>query len=210
MWDRVLEMTKSAQNKGVDPLMWSLELSSTLLSAGVSMPSTKVAELLVSHICWDNNVPIAWKFLEKALSIRVVPPMLVLALLSNRVIQSRRSHPAAYRLYLELLKRHIFPLASEVNGPNYHKIMESIDDTLHLNQIFGFESIVWELLHASLDDENLLELVPEKKSLWPIKSLDMDIDDHNSYGENKIDYHQGLYKMNTITAIEIIGEIFRN
>ncbi|KAI7755503.1 hypothetical protein M8C21_031677 [Ambrosia artemisiifolia] len=210
MWDRVLEMTKSAQNKGVDPLMWSLELSSTLLSAGVSMPSTKVAELLVNHICWDNNVPIAWKFLEKALSIRVVPPMLVLALLSNRVIQSRRSHPAAYRLYLELLKRHIFPLASEVNGPNYHKIMESIDDTLHLNQIFGFESIVWELLHASLDDENLLELVPEKKSLWPIKSLDMDIDDHNSYGENKIDYHQGLYKMNTITAIEIIGEIFRN
>ncbi|KAJ0699236.1 putative mediator of RNA polymerase II transcription subunit 33A/B [Helianthus annuus] len=223
MWDGVLEMTKSAQIKGVDPLMWAVELSSTLLSAGVSMPSTKVAELLVSHICWSNNVPIAWKFLEKALSIRVVPPMLVLVLLSNRVIPSRRSHPAAYRLYLELLKRHIFPLATEVNGSNYHKIMESIDDALHLNQIFGFHSsepglvlveflfsVVWELLDASLDDENLLELVPEKKSLWPIKSQDMDIDDHNNYGENKVDYHQGLYKMNTITAIEIIGEIFRN
>ncbi|KAL8224874.1 hypothetical protein R6Q57_017431 [Mikania cordata] len=223
MWDRVLEMTKSAQSKGVDPLMWALELSSTLLSAGVSMPSTKVAELLVSHICWSNNVPIAWKFLEKALSIRVVPPMLVLALLSSRVIPSRRSHPAAYRLYLELLKRHIFPLASEVNGPNYHKIMESIDDTLHLNEIFAFQSsepglvlvefiflVVWELLYASLDDENLLELVPEKKSPWQIKPMEMEIDDHNNYGENNVDYHQGLYKMNTITAIEIIGEIFRN
>lgn len=77
-------MTKSAQTKGVDPLMWALELSSTLLSAGETMPSTKVAELLVNHICWSNNVPIAWKFLEKALSIRVAPPMLVLALLSNR------------------------------------------------------------------------------------------------------------------------------
>ncbi|KAD2236682.1 hypothetical protein E3N88_41584 [Mikania micrantha] len=223
MWDRVLEMTKSAQSKGVDPLMWALELSSTLLSAGVSMPSTKVAELLVSHICWSNNVPIAWKFLEKALSIRVVPPMLVLALLSSRVIPSRRSHPAAYRLYLELLKRHIFPLASEVNGPNYHKIMESIDDTLHLNEIFAFQSsepglvlvefifsVVWELLYASLDDENLLELVPEKKSPWKIRPMKMEIDDHNNYGENNIDYHQGLYKMNTITAIETIGEIFRN
>ncbi|KAI3805972.1 hypothetical protein L1987_21860 [Smallanthus sonchifolius] len=223
MWDGVMEMTKSAQNKCADPLMWAVELSSTLLSAGVSMPSTKVAELLVSHICWSNNVPIAWKFLEKALSIRVVPPMLVLALLSNRVIPSRRSHPAAYRLYLELLKRHIFPLASEVNGPNYHKIMESIDDTLHLNKIFGFQSsepglvlveflfsVVWELLYVSLDDENLLELVPEKNTLWPTKPLDMEIDDHSNYGENKIDYHQGLYKMNTITAIEIIGEIFRS
>lgn len=101
--------------------------------------------------------------------------------------------------------------------------MESINDALHLNQIFGLQSsepglvlvefifsVVWELLYASLDDENLLELVPEKKSLWPTKSTDMDIDDHNNYGENKIDYHQGLYKMNTTTAIEIIGEIFRN
>ncbi|XP_076901146.1 mediator of RNA polymerase II transcription subunit 33A-like [Bidens hawaiensis] len=223
LYDGVMEMTKSAQSKNADPLMWAVELSSSLLSAGVSMPSTTVAELLVEHICWANNVPIAWKFLEKALSIRVVPPMFVLALLSNRVIPSRRRHPAAYRLFLELLKRHIFPLASEINGPNYHKIMESIDDTLHLNKIFGFESsepglvlvefifsVVWELLYASLDDENLLELVPEKTSPWPIKSVDMDIDDHNNYGEHKIDYHQGLYKMNTITAIEIIGEIFRD
>ncbi|XP_023738401.1 mediator of RNA polymerase II transcription subunit 33A [Lactuca sativa] len=222
LWDGVLEMTKSAQSKGADPLMWAVELSSSLLSAGVSMPSTKVAELLVSHICWSNNVPIAWKFLEKALSIRIVPPMLVLALLSNRVIPSRRSHPAAYRLYLELLKRHIFPLASEINGPNYHKIMESINDALHLYQKFGLESsepgiilvefifsVVWQLLDASLDDENLLELVPDKKSIWPIKSLEMEIDD---FGEKKTDSHshQGLYKMNTTMAIEIIVQLFRN
>lgn len=218
-----MEMTKLAQIKNADPLMWAVQLSSTLLSSGVSVPSTKLAELLVSHICWSNNVPIAWKFLEKALSIRIVPPMLVLALLSIRVIPSRRSQPAAYRLYLELLKRHISPLASEVNGPNYQKIMKSIDDALHLYQIFGLQSsepglvlveflfsVVWELLDASLDDENLLELVPEKKSIWPIKSLEMEIDDHNNFGEKKIDYHHGLYKMNTTTAIEIIGEIFRN
>ncbi|XP_071717485.1 mediator of RNA polymerase II transcription subunit 33A-like [Rutidosis leptorrhynchoides] len=223
LWNEVMEMTKSAQIKNSDPLMWAVELSTTLLSSGVSVPSTKLAELLVSHICWSNNVPIVWKFLEKALTIRIVPPMLVLALLSNRVILSRRTQPAAYRLYLELLKRHISPLVSEIHGPNYPTIMKSIDDVLHLNQIFGLQSsepglvlveflfsVVWELVDASLDDENLLELVPEKKSKWPIKSMEMDIDDHNNFGEQKIDFRQGLNKMNSTMAIEIVGEIFRN
>ncbi|KAI3668203.1 hypothetical protein L6452_43280 [Arctium lappa] len=222
VWDGVMEMTKSAQIKGTDPLIWAVQVSSSLSCAGISMPSTEVAELLVYHICWSNNVPIAWKFLEKAMVLRIVPPMLVIALLSNSVIPSRRSQPTAYRLYLELLKRHIFSLASEVNGPNYRKIMESIDDALHLSQKFGILSgepgillvefifaIVWQLLDASLDDEGLLELVPEKKSTWPIKSQEMEIDDRN-LGEKQIDRHDRLYKTNTTLAIEIIGELYRN
>lgn len=36
-----------------------------------------------------------------------------------RVIPSRCSQPVAYRLYMELLKRHIFTLKSQINGPNY-------------------------------------------------------------------------------------------
>lgn len=100
--------------------------------------------------------------------------------------------------------------------------MESIEDTLHLSKIFGLQSrepglvlveflfsVAWELLDASLDDENLLELVPEKKSIWPIKSQDMETDDHISFGEKSFDRHQGLFKMNTIMAIEIIGELLR-
>lgn len=82
--DEVLELTKSAQERGTDPLMWAIQLSSSLTSSGVTMPSPEVAELLVSHICWGNNIPLAWKFLEKALTLRIVPPMLVLALLSTR------------------------------------------------------------------------------------------------------------------------------
>ncbi|KAA8543203.1 hypothetical protein F0562_021302 [Nyssa sinensis] len=90
MWDGVLELTKSAQDRGSDPLMWAIQLSSSLNSAGVALPSTEVANLLVSHICWANNVPITWKFLEKALAVKIVPPIFVLALLSSRVIPSRR------------------------------------------------------------------------------------------------------------------------
>lgn len=83
-WDNVLEFTKIAQHKGDDPMLWAIQLSSNLNSAGVSLPSPQLATLLVSHICWDNNVPVAWKFLEKALVFNIVPPILVLALLSKR------------------------------------------------------------------------------------------------------------------------------
>lgn len=85
-WDNILELTKTAENKGDDPMLWAIQLSSTLNSAGVCLPSPELATLLVSHICWDNNVPIAWKFLEKALVFNIVPPILVLALLSKRYI----------------------------------------------------------------------------------------------------------------------------
>lgn len=223
LWDGVIELTKLAQFKGTDPLMWAMQLSSTLNSAGISMPSTDVANLLVSHICWANNVPIAWKFLEKALALRIVPPMFVLALLSNRVIPTRRSYPVAYRLYMELLKTYAFSLPSLINGPNYQKIMEAINDTLHLSQIFGLlgsESglivvefvftIVWELLDASLDDEGLLELTAEKKSRWPIISQDMGLNNHDGFAGKKPEKHEVLSKLNTVMAIEIIGELFRD
>lgn len=84
LWDSVLQLTKSAQDKNSDPLLWALQLSSSLNSAAVPLPSVELAHLLVSHICWGNHVPITWKFLEKALTVKIVPPMLVLALLSTK------------------------------------------------------------------------------------------------------------------------------
>lgn len=84
VWDGVVELTKFAQDRGGDPMLWAIHLSSSLNSAGVQLPSTELAELLVSYICWENNVPIMWKFLEKALVMKIVPPVLVLALLSTR------------------------------------------------------------------------------------------------------------------------------
>ncbi|KAF5930366.1 hypothetical protein HYC85_031239 [Camellia sinensis] len=186
MWDGVIELTKSAQERGGDPLMWAIQLSSTLSSAGVPLPSTELANLLVSHICWSNNVPMAWKYLEKALIMKIVPSMHVLALLSSR-------------------------------------IMKSIDEVLHLSQIFslpasepgllvvGFVfSIVWQLLDASLDDEGLLELTPERKSRWLTGKQDMEIDSHDSFDQKRTERHEGLHKINTVMAVEIIGEFFKH
>lgn len=86
IWDSVVELTREAQEKGSDPLLWAMQLSSYLNSAEVcvTLPSIELADVLVSYICWDNNVPILWKFLDKALVLNIVPPILVLALLSTR------------------------------------------------------------------------------------------------------------------------------
>ncbi|GAB4841176.1 hypothetical protein Ancab_021920 [Ancistrocladus abbreviatus] len=226
VWEIVLELTKSAQERNIDPFLWAIQLSSSLNSSGVTLPSVEIAHLLVSHICWANNVPITWKFLEKALSVNIAPPMLVLAVLSTRVVPGRRHHPAAYRLYMELLKRHGFSFKSQVRGPNYEKIMKSIDDALHLSQIFGIEScepgaivvlwifsILWQLLDASLDDEGLLEVNPDKKSRWSTMipgMQDMEIDDHDSFEQKRTERHEGMCRINTLMAIEIIGKFLQD
>ncbi|KAL3812720.1 hypothetical protein ACJIZ3_013988 [Penstemon smallii] len=222
IWDSVLELTKVAQEKGTDPLLWAIQLSSKLNTFGVSLPSIELANLLVSHICWENNVPIAWKFLEKAMALKIVPPFLVLGLLSTRVIPYRSSCPAAFRLYMELLKRNAFSLKECTNLPNYEKIMNSLDSVLHLSQIFGKQAneagsllvlfvftIVWQLVNAALDDEGLLQLT-ESEPPWSVKHQDMEIDIHNMYNEKRKEYIERLQSMNTIMTIELIGQFLQN
>ncbi|KAG5251978.1 mediator of RNA polymerase II transcription [Salix suchowensis] len=223
VWDSVLELTKSAQVKNCDPQLWAIQLSSNLNSAGVDLPSVELAHLLVSHICFDNHLPITWKFLEKALSFNLVPPLLVLALLSTRVVPNRQLHPAAYRLYMELVKRHAFSFSALIAAPNHQLIMKSIDDVVNLSQIFGEQlcetglllvefvfSITWQLLDASLDDEGLLELSAEKNSRWLPRREVMEIDGHGNFSEKRNEHHEGLHKVNTTMAIELIGEFLKN
>ncbi|XP_049408909.1 mediator of RNA polymerase II transcription subunit 33A-like isoform X2 [Solanum stenotomum] len=122
---------------------------------------------------------------------------------------------------MELLKRYAFSLPSLINGPNYQKIMESINDTLHLSRIFelqGSESgmhvieyvftVVCQLLDASLDDEGLLELTAEKKSRWPVATQEMEISNRDGFAGKRVEHREGLCRMNTVLAIEIIGDLF--
>ena len=101
--------------------------------------------------------------------------------------------------------------------------MNSIDDVLHLSQLYGLQvcepgillvefilSIMWQLLDASLDDEGLLELTPEKKSRWPTRPQDMELDGQDCFGEKRSEYNEGLHKANTLMAIEIIVEFLKN
>lgn len=216
MWESVTSVVRSAEEKKVDPVHWALELRSTLSAAGISLPSPDLAHLLVSHIFWENHTPLSWKLLEKAISLTIVPPLLVLALLSHRVIPNRKHHPAAYRLYLELLKRHAFSLMPQIRASAYHRTMNSIDDILHLSEIFGLPnqepgsillafvfSILWQLVDASLDDEGLLELTSNKSSKWPHH---MQIDGLLKRNDN----HGLLEKANTELAINLIHFLLHN
>lgn len=100
--------------------------------------------------------------------------------------------------------------------------MTSIDDVLHLSQVFGIQecepgvlvvefvfSIVWQLLEATLDDEGLLELTPERKSIWATRSQDMEIDYENSFEERRTENYDKLQKANTVMAIELIVQFLR-
>lgn len=101
--------------------------------------------------------------------------------------------------------------------------MKSIDEILHLSQIFalpasepgllvvGFVfSIVWQLLDASLDDEGLLELTAEKKSRWLTGTQEMEIDRNGNFTEKRTERQEGLLKLNTVMAVEMIGEFFKH
>ena len=103
------------------------------------------------------------------------------------------------------------------------RIMKSIDDVLHLSQIFGTShsepgilvvefifSIVWQLLDASLDDEGLLELTPEKKSRWATLYQEMELERHENYNNKKTEYHEQLQNANTLMAVEIIGQFLQD
>ena len=101
--------------------------------------------------------------------------------------------------------------------------MKSIDDVVHLSQIFGVQlcepgillvefvfSIVWQLLDASLDDEGLLEQSLEKNSRWLSRLQDMEIDGNENFSEKRNEHHEGLHKVNTAMAIELIEEFLKN
>ncbi|KAG4914384.1 hypothetical protein JHK87_051941 [Glycine soja] len=195
--DGVMEVTKWAQEKKTDPLIWSIQVSSALNSGGVSLPSVELAQRLVSHICFENHVPITWKFLEKAMSVRLLPPLLVLSLLSARVVPQRRLHPSAYALYMDLLSRHAF--SPHIHFPNYLKVMASIHHSLSLPPsnhhphpgvvlVHFLFSIVSQLLQSSLDDQGFLQHSPDP------------------YNNN----NDALHRKNTAMAIEIIARFLHH
>ncbi|KAL4205446.1 hypothetical protein AMTRI_Chr01g137360 [Amborella trichopoda] len=223
VWESILDVTKSSQLKGEAPLLWALHVCKLLNSSAVSLPSVDLAHLLVSHICWSNNVPQAWKFLEEAINSKLVPPIVVLSLLSSRVIPSRCFHPEAYRLYIELLKRHSFSFSSQFNGPHYLKLLKSVDDALHLSQTYGIQAaglgevvvefvftVVSLLLDAILEDEGLLDLKLDKRFTPTIAQQDiMEIDVESIDGRRR-DYCEKLRKLNTSLTIELIGQFLQH
>uniref|UniRef100_A0A0D9WWS8 Mediator of RNA polymerase II transcription subunit 33A n=1 Tax=Leersia perrieri TaxID=77586 RepID=A0A0D9WWS8_9ORYZ len=163
-----------------------------------------------------------WKYAEAALAARLASPALLLALLSTRVIPQRFTKPTAYRLYLELLRRHGFNFSFQMKAANFKKIMQLIDDNLGLSKLFGFSTcepggfvveftlcMLWQLVDAALDDEGLLELIPDKKVHWPTRSDDISAFD-GTFSEERIEKIDKLQKMNNVITLELIGHLLHD
>ena len=67
---------------------------------------------------------------------------------------------------------------------------------------------MWKLLDASLDDERLMELTLEKKSKWPTRSKDMDIDGQDSFNEKITDRQEGLCDVPHRIGENVLGAIY--
>lgn len=84
MEETILETIKICHHRQEAPLPWAMEVGKCILSLGMSLPSPELGHVLVSYICFHNNHPSLWKFLQQALSSRLLSPIHVLSLLSAR------------------------------------------------------------------------------------------------------------------------------
>lgn len=84
--ERVAETLKLCQNRREPPLIWATEVLKCLDSAGLGLPSLELGQVLVSHLCFAYNSSSMWKFLDHALSSRLLSPLHVLSLLTSRFL----------------------------------------------------------------------------------------------------------------------------
>ncbi|XP_044965855.1 mediator of RNA polymerase II transcription subunit 33A isoform X2 [Hordeum vulgare subsp. vulgare] len=223
------EYTKAAQAEALPPNEWAARVATAAAVAGERGDvqfsaglAEMLARVLLSGQISSAAPTAAWKYAEAALAARLASPALLLAILSSRVIPQRVARPTAYRLYLELLRRHGFKLCFQMKAANSNKIRQLIDDNLNLSKIFGFSAcepgvfivelvlcILWQLVDTALDDESLLELTPEKKAQWPTRPQDISAFEV-SFPEQKPEKIEKLQRMNSVITIELIGHLLHN
>lgn len=80
----VLETLKRCQQRNENTLLWGMEVTKCVRSWGIALPCAELGQVLVSHLCFDNNHSSLWKFMEQALSSGLIYPLQVLSLLTSR------------------------------------------------------------------------------------------------------------------------------
>jgi hypothetical protein len=223
--EKVLELTKLLQEQGDPPFLWAVEVGKCLLGAGLQAPSVELGQLLISHLCWSNNGPMLWKYIEQAMGTRLLNSLHILALLTSRVIPYRQLQPEAYRLYLELLNRYAFSPALLDVASCQEKTVKAVDEALQLSQVFGtpltelgqtvvlflFTAISY-LLDATAEDWGLQVGWSEKQ--WILTGStgqhDMEIDVENTINEKRQRHRENLRRTNSLMAMEAIGKLMEH
>ncbi|PIA59704.1 hypothetical protein AQUCO_00400539v1 [Aquilegia coerulea] len=222
--DRVLETVKLCQDRKDSPLTWGMEVCKCLREVGLGIPSPELGQVLISNLCFINNNPYFWKFIEQAISSGLLSSLQVLALLSSRVIPHRRSQPEAYRLYLELVVRYAFS-PTRMDDFCKKKITKSVDDALQLTKTYEVHiaesghafalflfSIIVGLIDSTLEDWKL-QLSSTDKLNGMFKDSDhqaMDVDSKVDHTDIRLELRERLHKTNSMRAIEVLGELTEN
>ncbi|XP_058075235.1 mediator of RNA polymerase II transcription subunit 33A-like isoform X2 [Magnolia sinica] len=222
---RVLATVKSSQERKDPPLIWAMEVSKCIQETGLGLPNPELGQVLVSNLCFSNNNPTLWKFIEHAISSRLVSSLHILALLTSRVIPHRRSQPEAYRLYLELLSRYAFSFVPMGGDPCREQIMKSVDDALRLSHTNGVSvtevghaavlflfSVIISLIDCTLEDWGMQSASIDKSgsAYGSAGHQDMDIDAMGNSNDKRNEHREQLRRVNAFTAIEVVEKLTEN
>lgn len=219
---RVLETVKKCQERKEPPLIWATEIVKCVGCAGLELPSAELGQVLVSHLCFANNNPFLWKFIDQALSNGILSPLQLLSLLTSRVIPNRQLQPEAYRLYLELLSQYAFSYGPVGADACRAKIIKSVIDALQLSQTYRFHvveighalvlfffTIVIGLIDSTLEDWGL-QMTSVDKPSGAIGGLDhqnMDICSKEEQNFQKNEHREKLKRTNSFMAMEVLGKL---
>lgn len=222
---RVLETVKKCQYRKEPPLIWATEMAKCVGFAGLKLPSVELGQVLVSNLCFSNNHPSLWKYIDHALSSRLLIPLHVLALLTSRVLPNRRLQPEAYRLYLELLRRYAFTIDSVESETCKEKIINSVDVALQLSQTYKvrfvelghalvlfFFSIVIGLIDSILDDWGLQMISADRPggAFGGVDHQIMDIDSKGNQNFKRTEYRDEIRRTNSFLAMEVLCKLTDN
>ena len=86
----VLETLKRCEQRNETTLVSAMEVAKCLRSWQVQLPSPELGQLLVSRLCSSSSSSSSssslWKFIEQALSSRLLYPLQLLSLLTSRYL----------------------------------------------------------------------------------------------------------------------------
>ncbi|OMO77508.1 hypothetical protein COLO4_25124 [Corchorus olitorius] len=141
-----------------------------------------------------------------------------------RVIPYRQSHPEAFRLYVELLRRFALSFDPSIPDDCKHKIVESVNVNLQLSQNYSvqvvelghafvlfFFTIISALVDCASDDWGLqMASIDVRNGAVATGSMDyqhMDIDPGGACHIERKQCQEHMRSKNSFLAIEIVGQL---
>ena len=81
---KVLAVVKVSEARGDPPPVWVSAVERCVRESGLQLPCLELGNALVETLCFANNTPSLWKFLDQAIISGLLSPLHILSLLTSR------------------------------------------------------------------------------------------------------------------------------